>query len=138
MVNHMSEVAKMLGVEGGKKFQIINVNINKAISEYDYYFTTKDIEIDAVGYGCSGEYILPYLIYGDYAVKCKPWKPEDGDQFWYVDADEIIWSYVDFNHTDADHMNYYKPGNCYRTREEAEANRDKWVKFYESDEVLEV
>ena len=33
---------------------------------------------------------------------------------------------------------FYKLGNCYRTCEEAEANRDKWVKFYVSDEVLEV
>ena len=32
----------------------------------------------------------------------------------------------------------YKLGNFYRTAEEAEANRDKWVAFYASDEVLEV
>ena len=32
----------------------------------------------------------------------------------------------------------YKLGNCYRTEEEAESNRDKWVTFYASDEVLEV
>ena len=38
----------------------------------------------------------------------------------------------------SNHVNRYKLGNCYRTKEEAEANRDKWVKFYKSDEVLEV
>lgn len=36
------------------------------------------------------------------------------------------------------HKNYYKLGNFYRTCEEAEANRDKWIAFYASDEVLEV
>lgn len=35
-------------------------------------------------------------------------------------------------------MNYYKLGNCYRTKAEAEFNRDKWMAFYASDEVLEV
>ena len=38
----------------------------------------------------------------------------------------------------SNHVNRYKLGNCYRTREEAEANRDKWVAFYASDDVLEV
>jgi hypothetical protein len=32
----------------------------------------------------------------------------------------------------------YKLGNCYRTAQEAEVNRDKWKAFYASDEVLEV
>lgn len=29
-------------------------------------------------------------------------------------------------------------GNCYRTYEEAKKNKDKWVVFYASDEVMEV
>lgn len=137
-MNYMAEVAKMLGVELYERFQIINLENNIPISDYNYYFTDKDIEIDDAGHGCSGEYILINLVYGDFAIKRKPWKPKDGDKFWYVDADEVICSYVDFNHNDADHVNYYKLGNCYRTREEAEANRDKWIAFYKSDEVLEV
>ena len=67
MANHMSEVAKMLGVEIGEKFRIIHVGSNKSISEYDYYFTNKDIEIDKEGRACSGEYLLTHLVYGDFS-----------------------------------------------------------------------
>lgn len=139
MANHMAEFAKMLGVELGERFKIINISTNKPISEYDYYFTDKDIEIDEEGRACSGEYLLIHLIYGDFAIKRKPWKPKDEETYWYVD--ERGFTYCDeWDNCEyvSNHMNYYKFGNCYRTKEEAEANRDKWVAFYASDEVLEV
>ena len=139
MANYMAEVAKILGVELGERFKIINVGANKSISEYDYYFTDKDIEIDNEGRACSGEYLLIHLIYGDFAIKHKPYKPNRGETYWYVEKDGNIcereWHSCRYM---VDHLNRYKLGNCYRTKEEAEANRDKWVKFYASDEVLEV
>ena len=49
-VNHMAEVAAMFGVGLGERFKIINVDTNKPISEYNYYFTDKDIEIEAIYY----------------------------------------------------------------------------------------
>ena len=136
MANHMAEVAKMLGVELGERFKIIHVGANKSISEYYYYFTDKDIEIDEEGRACSGEYLLTHLIYGDYIIKRKPWKPSAGDQYWYVSSNGSV-DYYCWTDDILDFLTY-KLGNCYRTREEAEANCDKWVKFYESDEVLEV
>ena len=62
-VNHMAEVAAMFGVRLGERFKIINVDTNKPISEYNYYFTDKDIEIDEGSMACSGEYLLMHLIY---------------------------------------------------------------------------
>ena len=85
---------------------------------------------------CSSEYLLMHLIYGDYTIQSKPWKPKEDEDYWYVDGRGDTWSTYWVEH--ADNMNYYKLGNCYRTEEEAEANREKWVAFYESDEVLEV
>lgn len=69
-------------------------------------------------------------------VKRKPWKPKDEEEYWLVDQCGNV---VSLNWMD----NFlcitnYKIGNCYRTCEEAEANRDKWIEFYKSDEVLEV
>ena len=135
-VNHMAEVAAMFGVRLGERFKIINVDTNKPISEYNYYFTDKDIEIDEGSMACSGEYFVMRLIYGDYTIQSKPWKPKEDEDYWYVDGRGDTWSTYWTEY--ADSMNYYKLGNCYRTREEAEANRDKWIAFYESDEVLEV
>lgn len=135
-VNHMAKVAAMFGVRLGERFKIINVDTNKPISEYNYYFTDKDIEIDEDTMDCSSEYLLMHLIYGDYTIQSNPWKPKEDEDYWYVDGRGDIWSTYWVEH--ADNMNYYKLGNCYRTEEEAEANRKKWVAFYESDEVLEV
>lgn len=139
-MNHMAEVAKMLGVELGEKFKIINSQTFELISCHDYYFSDKDIQIDAEGHGCSGEYLLIHLIYGDFIIKRKPWKPKNGESYYTVEVDGHILEskfHSESKYSSA-HINYYKLGNCYRTCEEALANRDKWVAFYASDEVLEV
>jgi hypothetical protein len=132
----MSEVAKMLGVELGERFKIVNNQTGSLISEYDYCFSDKDIMICQDGRGCSGEYILIHLIHGTYTIKRKPWKPSLDEQYYYVDelghpcSDPWVNSVLD--------ITLYRVGNCYRTKEEAEANRDKWQSFCTSDEVLEV
>lgn len=136
MVNYMPEVAKMLGVELGERFKIVHVGSNKPISEFNYYFTYKDIEIDAEGRACPSEYLLTHLIYGDYTIKREPWKPAYDEPYWCVECNGVIYKAIWVNFS-VDMM-YYKLGNCYRTKQEAEANRDKWIAFYASDEVLEV
>ncbi len=68
------------------------------------------------------------------------WKPKDFEEYWVVDIDldcchvgtDVYYSWC------AACVNFYKIGNCYKTKEEAEANIDKWISFYASDEVLEV
>ena len=135
MANHMAEVAKMLGVELGERFIIHN---NNGRFDSYYYFTTEGVFSD-----CSFGRVrltpdaLQKLICGEYTIQRNPWKPEYGDAYYFIEPDGSIktdsW-FID----SSTNTNYYKLGNCYRTREEAEANRDKWVKFYASDEVLEV
>ena len=135
MANYMAEIAKMLGVELGERFNITNCR-------GDYYFTDSDFKRD--GDELAFYSTLYSILNGTYTIKRKPWKPEDNENYWYIDENGEAWSgeawrnrFDDCEYA-SDHMNYYKLGNCYRTREEAEANRDKWVAFYASDEVLEV
>ena len=129
----MAEVAKLLGVEIGEEFEISN-NGNAVVK-----LTKSGLEIVS----CLGPLIdnaesvcLRNLLTGGYIIKRKPWKPKDNDHYyrinecgnvecdeWLSFGEDIVW---------------YKLGNCYRTKEEAEANRDKWLAFYASDEVLEV
>ena len=76
------------------------------------------------------------LLTGECRINTKPWKPNDNEEFYVVLSDgDVRRKYWD---DCATCKNYYKLGNCYSTKEEAEANRDKWLAFYASDEILEV
>ena len=131
MANYMSQVAKMLGVELGERFDINGFN--------EFYFLETDGLYSFNGTYCKCDEYFSKLLAGELTIKHEPWKPKRGETYWYVEKDGDIWEmewhpcrYM------SDHVNRYKLGNCYRTRKEAEANRDKWVAFYASDEVLEV
>lgn len=83
------------------------------------------------------QYTLENLLTGKYAIKRKPWKPNKYGCYFCVDTDgcTIKEEWSDDCITD---VLCYKLGNCYRTYKEAEKNKDKWVVFYASDEVMEV
>ena len=140
MINHMPEVAKMLGVELGEEFEIVFPE--PCSCHATAMFTDEGVRIintDVYDIYNFKAYILRDLCTGVYGIKRKPWKPKRGETYWYVEKDgdicEMEWHPCRYM---SDHVNRYKLGNCYRTREEAEANRDKWIAFYASDEVLEV
>ena len=127
MANHMSEVTKMLGVELGEDFEIKGYNGT-------YYLVYGGLY--RVEGRCKCEKILHDLLVGDCVIKHKPWKPIINDTYYFVRSDGDVSSAQWINNVWDSSI--YKLGNCYRTREEADANRDKWIAFYASDEVLEV
>ena len=129
MANHMAEVAKMLGVELGEEFMRSN----------GYKYVLREYGVTQSKYdGIMGSFtnVLNDLLTGKLLIERKPWKPSTGDKYWYISlngsADYYCWT------DDTIDFLTYKFGNCYKTAQEAEANRDKWVAFYASDEVLEV
>lgn len=142
-MNYMEQVAKMLGVELGEKFRInfkddpLNIS-GRYTSDHEYFFSNEGVEVITAGYACISSDVLFKLIMGEWEIKRKPWKPNDQEDFWYVEPDGYVYRFACFNQADADYMNYYKLGNCYRTKAEAEANSAKWKAFYASDEILEV
>ena len=131
MANYMAEVAKMLGVELGEEFECSNgykyVLREDGIIESKYRdkFSTNTFSPALVA-----------LLNGELTIKRKPWKPSIDDTFWLVDQNGDLISSKWRKYTEQ--LDLYKLGNCYRTYEEAGVNRDKWVTFYASDEVLEV
>lgn len=135
-MNHMSEVAKMLGVELGEEFEIVfpknlSCYAKAVLNEFgifirEHNLANQDWQLN----------VLTNLLNGTYTIKRKPWKPQVGNDYWCIDPNGMPNEFVWFNTPGCNAC--YKLGNCYRTREEAEANRDKWVAFYASDEVLEV
>lgn len=127
-MNYMAEVAKMLGVELGESFYIsTNGNI-------EYVFTANGLFPVNGSVVCNNT--LNELLSGTAYIKRKPWKPKKYESYWLVDEDGDV--RCDEFVKESPELNYYKLGNCYRTKEEAAANRDKWIAFYASDEVLEV
>lgn len=137
-MNYMSEVAKILGVESGEKFEVKMPNSSCYV---EAMITVNGLIIldhniagpDAIHWK---PYVLEKLLNGTYTIKRKPWKPIYKQNYWSIkpngEAMCYLWvdQWVDIYH--------YKIGNCYKTEEEALNNYDKWMKFYKSDEVLEV
>ena len=131
MANYIPEVAKMLGVELGEEFECSNGY--KYVLREDGIIESKYIDKVSTNTFSS---VLVALLNGILTIKRKPWKPKKDDLYYYVDQEGFVISNRWYNsYTE---VLLYKLGNCYRIREEAEANRDKWVAFYASDEVLEV
>ena len=126
-MNHMAEVAKMIGVELGEKFDV---------GPYNVTYVILDDGVHNVSSGLLCPDSLNSLLSGKWIIKRKPWKPKDDEEYWLVNqcGNVISLNWIDNFLC----ITNYKIGNCYRTKEEAEANRDKWIAFYASDEVLEV
>ncbi len=136
MTNHMPEVAKMIGVELGEKFTFEDLDgemMGTAVIEESGF---KLLEYNVNYTNSWFQYTLENLLTGKYTIKRKPWKPKEGEPYYIVETNGSIG--VEEWWAETIDMNYYKIGNCYRTSEEAEANHEKWVAFYASDEVLEV
>ena len=72
----------------------------------------------------------------EYDITQIPFKPKFEEEYYSIGVDGSVEDGVWLS----DFLDYslYKLGNCYRTRSEALANRSKWGKFYDSDEVLSI
>ena len=133
MANYMEEVARILGVQLGEEF---------TASDRRKYMLTKHglMETIFINHPYVNEDLyfmkLGSLLNGDITINRKNWKPQKGETFYAVVPTGIVESLTFVNAPGS--YSLYKLGNCYKTREEAEANINKWVKFYASDEVLEV
>lgn len=137
MANYMSQVTKILSVELGEEFEIVFPT--SCSCHATAMFTDEGVKIintDVYDVYNFKTYILRDLCIGAYGIKHKPWKSSNIDIYYVVMKNGTIKQYTWTDRT----LDYslYKLGNCYRTKEEAESNRDKWVEFYASDEVLEV
>ena len=135
MANHMKEVAKMLGVELGEEFEVDFQAPNYAVLKLMPY------GLDVVKSNVSGPYpwganLLTSLLSGTLAIKRKLWKPSYGEHYYSIGPGGVLEPGV-WNNDFIDRM-LYKLGNFYRTQQEAETDKDKWVAFYLSDDALEV
>ena len=137
-MNYMSEVAKMLGVELGERFNIKFNNgfDSKHHKDNKYYLCESGVKLDKEGHACVSSDMLFGLLSGSISIIHKPWKPEEGECYHFIDEYGLaVWDVWNDSYED---ILLYKLGNLYKTKDAAEKDSAKWKAFYESDEVLEV
>ena len=123
-MNHMKDVAKLLGVELGEEFYITykGEKTNPAV----YKLTQNGLVCnDAI---CHIE--LSMLLIGTNGVEKRPWKPKTGQTCWYVYSDGSILTTV-FNSDFTSDLSKYKLGKLYRTKAEAEAHAAEDKAFWD-------
>ncbi len=115
--NLMADVAKMLGVELEEEFTVPNKVATLKISAKDGLMCKfKDNK--------NWEYCTLYLqelLMGDMEIVKLPWKPKDGNTYYYPNITFKGISCKVWFGTTSDYAIYIS-GVCYKTREEAEAH----------------
>lgn len=118
-MNYYKQFAEMLGLELEQEFILTDAD-GKKINYASYKITENGLcfkETTNRAWHSESSIFLKNLLSGDYKAVPKPWKPKDGEQYWYYDnrcgAECTHWN--NFNY------DYYtwKIGNCFRTEKEA-------------------
>ena len=109
-MNYMPEVLKMLGVEVNERFNIKNSAFNPNYFDEDYCIKDKD------GDKVNSTYYIEKLLNGKDEIEKLPWKPKEGDRYYFIGSNGLIdswnWSGVMVDHY------CYNAGNCFKTRDE--------------------
>ena len=119
-MNYWKQFAEMLGLELGQEF-ILTDSYGKRKDEYTYQITKNGFlyksQINDDWYGERSETIERLLEGYDKAVP-KPWKPKNGDAYWYyrILREEASWTTWSFDSIDFCRWN---AGNCFKTEKEA-------------------
>ena len=124
-MSYMEEVAKMLGIEMDKDFKCYG---------YDGVFCITEKQLTYNGVWAADALMM--LLNGSLTVVKTPWKPKHDEIYYCVNSTGRVCEEKWYG--DVIDTLYYKLGNCYKCKSQAEANVDRWLSFYRSDDVLEV
>lgn len=117
-MNYYKKIAEMLGVELGEEFSIKNIQ-TEDINRARYKITQEE----GIMYSIDREkwvrsVVLMSIINGSYSVVKLPWKPKEGELYWYYS--KTLNQAISRNW---DAENYalclWKFGNCFKTEKEA-------------------
>lgn len=84
MDNRMADVAQLFGVELGEPFKITD-DTHDDCQRYHRFTERAGIEIsdDGVEWKTAGTVILKFLLMGDVRIVKLPWKPREGEMYYY-------------------------------------------------------
>lgn len=119
-MNYNKQFAAMLGLELEQEF-VLTDSDGKRKDSYTYKITENGLyyksPTSSEWFTEPSETIERLLDGADIAVP-KPWKPKDGDQYWYWGASS---EFADLSHWGGTSSDFalWKLGNCFRTENEA-------------------
>lgn len=126
--NYMPEVARMLGVEIGEEFDILYKD-GTATEIGPFKFTNETI-LD-----CDGDELqcwrLCCLLTGDYTIQKRPWRPKEGEGYYYIRSTDGFLSRSTFHSVDADDLALLNMGNCFPSKDAAEAAVPEMLEKFE-------
>ena len=118
-MNYWKQFAELLGLELGQEFSLIKSNGEK-LDEYTYKITKNGLYYKAKnGSWCVDAQVTYYVLNGKYEVVHKPWKPKEGERYWFYSKafnQTISRTWVGGNYE----LCLWKVGNCFKTEKEAE------------------
>lgn len=120
-MNYFKQVAEMLGVEPGEEFKVKwKSGINFTNSKYR--FTERGLnEVDTTWFANG---ILADILSGKAEIVKLPWKPKNGERYWYYSPLSRETFYLT-REDGLDDLLLWKAGNCFKTKEEAETKGKK-------------
>lgn len=128
-MNLIPVIREALGLKIEEEFQLVKSDGATYNSKYRFADNDKLQWFDPYT-GCwnvSSPIMLEKIIYGQVTIKKLPFKPKEGEIYYYVgfyDGDVIGTSYTEWWRLNILNAN---SGNCYRTREEAKKHVDEWM-----------
>lgn len=121
-MRYWKQFAEMLGLELGEEFSLTKFDGEK-VNEDTYKITRDGLLYKSyigVNWYSEPSKTIYYLLRGEYKAVTKPWKPKDGEHYWYCSvtsksaAVAMIWTGISGD------LCKWKCGNCFRTKGEAE------------------
>ena len=136
-MNHMKEVAKMLEVELGEHFKIIDEN--GLTMDMDFRLTEEGLQYCDEMYGVwLSSARLGNLLSGKCQIKKKPFTPKSMEMYYFIMASGAVDRTK--NTLSAFDLMAYALGNCFKTEAEAERKKEKimktcYNKYYEDEGI---
>lgn len=121
-MNYYKQFAEMLGLELEQEFILTDADGNRK-NKYTYKFTEDGVLYKSptfINWSINSLGTIGSLLNVDVKAVPKPWKPKKGDEYWRCSSkcgfvSSTIWL------DDVIDICGWKSGNCFRTKEEAEA-----------------
>lgn len=125
-MNLIPVIREALGLQENEEFNLINNNEVPFPEHFRFACYTLQIHYPQGWEEAQGT-TLRALLRGDLKVAKLPFKPKEGEVYYYVEfynGDVISTHYIKGCRLDTVNEN---SGNCYRTREEAKKHIDEWM-----------
>ena len=121
-INYMAGIAKLLGVELDKEFNIKGVNFNP------HKITDKGL-VSRGGYP-DEQNLLMRLLTGEVEITNEPWFPEDDEPYWFLSYEGHALPDRFKNDFTSVHQMRVRLGNFFKTEQEALSYKEKWLAYY--------